>query len=176
MGEIMKDTPRWVFKAIEDEKLKCHKCKTLFKGKSLVAVGIRKSFKGNGKEALFIELQCLKCEDMTLFELQPMGLFDMSLSVLEEQENKLKEEMSKRGRDIESIEELSKEELEEAYNKGRTAQKDEKRRRKSKITLSEIKEVSKFLNKCKSGEEFLIALGMSPEEIEKYSYKKKNNE
>jgi len=48
--------------------------------------------------------------------------------------------------------------------------------KKSKITKKEVNEVVRFLKDTKTHEDFLLAMGMSPEQISKCNYKKGEEE
>lgn len=153
----MKDLPRWVKEILDDQNLTCGKCNNAFVFKDLFAIGIEKSSKKPHKEVLFLGIICKKCGEMTNFELQEMTLLDLAFEVLEDQSQNQSDQ--------------NKQELDTEMGIKRGTIKPKKTR--SKITLKEIKDHADFLKNVKTHEEFLVALGMSLDEIEKYNIKKK---
>lgn len=158
----MKDLPSWIRKILNSENLTCGKCDKLFDKRELASIGIQKSSRKPHKEILFMGIVCKECGEMTIFELQEMSLLDLAFEILEEQS--------------ESHTNQKKKELDEEIS-NKNSIKDNNfnsppKIRRSKITCKEVKESVNFLNKIKSHEEFLVALGMSLEEIDKYSIKK----
>ena len=168
----IKGTPDWIYEDIKNEKLECHKCKKRFASRDLRSIGIRQGF-DNKEESMYIELYCKKCDNTTLFELQEMDLVEFSLSVMQDVDI-LDEEMFSKGKteDENFLEHPSKEmfeKLEKRMNRMNRDLKD-KKNNKSKITSAEIKEAVKFLNSTDCHEDFLIAIGMSPEEIDSFKH------
>jgi len=161
----MKNIPQWLEASLRSSKLKCHKCKKIFKVNQLKAVGIRDSYQKAGMETLFIELVCSNCSEMTLYEIKEMSLIEFSYEIADDFEMTA-EDMAKKEKSMDI-----KEEIENIIDEGPYVKK---KRKKSKITLKELKDSVKFLNNCENNEEFLIAIGMTPEEIDKYNIKKKN--
>ncbi len=152
----MKDLPSWIRKILNSENLTCGKCDKLFNKRELASIGIQKSSRKPHKEILFIGIVCKECGEMTIFELQEMSLLDLAFEILEEQS--------------ESHNNQNKRELD---NEISIKDNNQPKMRRSKITCKEVKDSVNFLNKIKSHEEFLVALGMSLEEIGKYNIKKK---
>lgn len=155
----MKDIPNWIKKILDNETLTCGRCDKLFNCVELISIGIQKSNKNSNKEVLFVGFICKECGEMTIFELQEMSLLDLSFEILEEQADNGQEKDDTNNRNKNKI---------------------EVKRTKSKITIKEIKRDVDFLQNIKNHDEFLIALGYTPEEIEKFNIKKiekkRNNE
>ena len=179
----MLDIPQWVISSLKREKVDCHKCGHIFEPQSVKAIGIRESYQVKKKELLFVELLCQKCRNMTIFEIRTMGLVDLSIDVLANKDDKDDKDDKEEGYDSDPYdvhEEFKKEDLMfklESSQRKKMNKKPARPNLKSKITLKEIKEHSQFLETLKTNDEFLQALGMSPEEIKRYEYKKeKNNE
>lgn len=100
-----------------------------------------------------------------LFEVAEMGLVDLAFEVLESESNEQTQEKQK-----ELEEELCVKKV-EGTKKHERKKRDEETV-KSKITLQDIKKAQTFLKTNKFHEDFLVVLGMTPEEIEKYRLKK----
>ncbi|HUS51059.1 MAG TPA: hypothetical protein VMZ91_12900 [Candidatus Paceibacterota bacterium] len=175
---------KWIIEALEEEKIKCHKCQEVFVSKSVVAIGIRESYQQSNKEYLFVELICSKCKKATLFELREMSLIEFSFEILDDQEFRIEEKIRQGEEKLSSFSSLTEEQFEEksieeakknVENSFNTNFERRRKRRikKSRITQKEVRDSVRFLNSIKSHEEFLISLGMSFQEIEKYQYKKK---
>jgi len=111
-----------------------------------------------------------------------MGLVEFAFEILGEQTNQAREEFENTGRKIIADAEVN---FQVKSNKrsefsdiqkliGNRKSRKKPRIQKSRITFAEIKETVKFLNsnKCKTHDDFLYALGMSPEEIDKYKIKR----
>jgi hypothetical protein len=175
----MIDIPEWIILSLKEEKPDCKECKYIFIGKDIRAIGVRDSYREKGKETLFVELFCAKCKGVTLFEITSMSLVDFALDILEPSnednfninvENK-KEELRKEY-EAEYGEENMKGDQNPVPPPSPSSPSPPIKKRKSKITLKEIKDHAKFLNSIKTHEDFLIELGMSPEDIKQYDYKK----
>lgn len=182
----MKDIPQWIRRILNNEKLTCGKCSKTFSSSELFSIGIQKGTKRPQKEVLFIGLVCGSCGEMTIFELDEMGLVDFSLEILEgensdmaENETKIKEEklfninINMSNKKIDNEDEEEEEEDEDPREEKENSRIS--KRSKSKITVKEIKDVINFLEKNKSHEDFLLEMGMSLEDIEKYRVKKKGD-
>jgi len=152
----MKDLPNWIKKILDKDNLTCGVCNNLVTAKNLVSVGIQKSNKKPHNEVLCIGTICDSCKEMTVFELNEMTLLDLAFEILEEQ-SRVQDE--KKGNSV----------GEEIHNPVERNSK----MTKSKITKTEIKDSAEFLNSIKNHDEFLLALGMSLEEIESYKIQKK---
>ena len=156
----MEDIPAWIIKVVEMEKLECRACKREFSIDDLMSIGIQESSKPPHKDTLCIGLFCSKCKELIIFELKEMNLINFAFDILEQERgDNIKRNRPKRKSSL-----FSKDKDVENYRK--------KNPIKSKITLKEVRESKKFLKNCKTHEEFMLALGMSLEEIKKYSYKK----
>lgn len=170
----MKNLPDWIKRILTDENLSCGRCNNLFKYEDLLSIGIQKSSDKKVKEVLFIGIICKKCREMTIFELQEMSLLDLSIEILGEQTEK---EIDRK-----------KEELDDEINKKKNNENRENKKEiikskkvknvRSRITKEEIKDIKDFLNskdyfKVENYDDLLIAMGMCPEEIDKYKLKKK---
>ncbi|HUS51436.1 MAG TPA: hypothetical protein VMZ91_14800 [Candidatus Paceibacterota bacterium] len=169
----MKNIPTWIVKALKKEVVTCHYCKEVFSDNAIMAVGIRKGQGVKAKEFLFVELFCSKCKKVTLFELTEMYLEEFACEILGIDENL----------DTEELFEMLESELENHAQEEKDKPKSSKKRiapiKKSKITLKELKDSAEFLNSINSHDDFLVELGMTPEEIDKYKpekRKKKDNE
>ena len=91
----------------------------------------------------------------TFFELNEMTLLDLAFEILEEQ-SKVQDTQNRKDLD---------EEMGVADNK-------KSKKIRSKITVKEIKKSVSLLNKLETHDDFLMALGMSLEEIESYKLKR----
>jgi len=165
----MKKVPDWIYDALKKEKVKCQDCGFLFKGANIVAVGVRSSLRKPGIEAMFIELMCFKCNNAIMFELQEMDLSGLAYEILDEETKPHKKEPIKK--------EYIKKEYIINPDKGsdieKKGKKSSKLSSKSKITLTEIRESADFLNSIESHDDLLLEMGMSPEDIEEYKTKGK---
>ena len=157
----MKDLHSWIRKILNSENLTCGKCDKLFSKRELASIGIQKSSRKPYKEILFIGIICKECGEMTIFELQEMTLLDLAFEILEEQS--------------ESHSNQKKKELDKEINNSKNNIKNNNQPKviRSKITRKEIKDSVNFLQNNKYHEDFLVALGMSLDEIDKYKIKKK---
>jgi hypothetical protein len=159
IGEItMKEVPRWIIGVIEEEKLACRLCGKEFGEEDLLSLGIQESSKPPHDDALCVGMFCPTCKELIIFEIkQQMGLVEFAFEILDQETtNKVKKKkMSPR----------------KTLKKGESSKR--KRRPTSKITKKEIDEIKEFLKpEDLLHEEMLIAMGMLPSEIKKYSYKK----
>lgn len=168
----MKDLPSWIKRILISDNLTCGRCDKVFSHKELISVGIQKSSRKPHKEVLFIGIACNICGEMTIFELQEMSLLNLAFEIIEEQ---TEEHTDKKKRELDN-------EMDNSNIKKRPGQPNNQRQNnhhqqqkiiKSKITLKEIKEDVRILNNIKYHEDFLVALGMSLDDIEKYSFKKR---
>jgi RNase P subunit RPR2 len=177
----MQDIPRWIRDYIVKKSFSCGKCKMLLTEKHLTSIGVKFSYKNPTKEALYVELTCIKCGFVTKYEIRYMMLAEFSLDIIQELQEQQEEEdeekaESREMRKMKKQEELDRLENKEDYDKVHDSSdiiEDEEffikaKKDKSKITLKEIRDSGKFLNKIKTHNEFLEAMGMSPEEIDKY--------
>jgi len=179
----MLDIPQWILKTLNEEKLLCHKCKNTMGEKNIRACGVRNSFKNKQKEVLFLEVFCKKCEELTIYEIDDMGLIEFSFEIIEEMERQAEEEQSNDQMEKKMTEEEEEYDLFEGVSENNSRRKNKvnnsnkpNKKRKSKITNKEIKDIITFLNnggKKRYHDDFLIELGLSPEEIDSYKIKKK---
>ena len=171
----MKDVPQWIVRIIEGENLSCNKCKKTFSKKQLMAIGIQESSLAPHDDTLCVGMYCSDCKEMTIFELKEMSLVEFAFEILEKEtqpDNKKSGTIRKRSTDNKKDEEKKSDDS----NTLRRVGAGSKRNRKSKISQKEVNDTVKFLKSVKTHEEFLVAMGLSPEEIVKYNYKpeKKN--
>jgi len=161
----MKNIPEWVVKVIKTDSLNCNKCRVLFKMDSLISIGIQESSLEPHEDKLCVGMYCDNCKEMTIFELKEMTLIEFAFEILEkETEPKDRKEKNKIiNNPLDILGENKK----------------VKRRKpipRSKITKKEIRDSVKFLGSIKTHEEFLVAMGLSPEQIKQYDYKKSDEE
>ena len=156
----MKEIPEWIIKVVESEDLKCRQCKKLFNIDDLMSIGIQDSSNPPHDDTLCIGMFCSDCKELIIFELKEMTLIDFAFELLDQEtsNNKIKKKIRKEDNDF-------------ILNKRSRSYKN--RKKKSKITLKEIRDIKKFLApKDLKHEDLLIAMGMLPEEIIKYNYKR----
>ena len=159
----MQEIPKWIIKVIEMEKLECRNCNKKFDADNLMSISIQESSKPPHKDYLCIGLYCRNCKELIIFELKEMSLIDFAFETLDQETSN---KIQKKSKDDEPAVSTSSKEK-KAIRRGKKSAK------RSKITLQEVNDVRKFLKpKDLTHEEFLIALGMLPEEIKKYNYKK----
>lgn len=155
----MQEIPKWIIKVIEIEKLKCRGCDRKFKGDNLMSISIQESSRPPHNDYLCIGLFCSSCKDLMLFELKEMSLIDFAFEILDQETS---DKIKKKSKD--DIPAIAK--IEHKRTRKRKS-------KKGNITRKEVIEARNFLKpKNLSHEDFLIALGMLPEEIKKYNYKK----
>jgi len=163
---IVKYLPSWITDLLKESGIKCYNCDKKYNENSVMSVGIKKSIENYKIEVLFVDLRCLNCNKVATFEIANQDLKDLAYNILDEMESESEENepSSKPVRKIRS---------EDNCNHSRMSINKPKKMIISKITKKEIKEHVDFLKSIKTHEEFLIAMGMSPEEIESYNLKKK---
>jgi hypothetical protein len=130
-----------------------------------MSIGIQESSKSPHNDYLCIGMFCKNCKELIIFELKEMSLINFAFEVLDQETSN---KINKKSKDDKSkiFEEMDMPEVKRKVRK-------RKRNEKSKISVKEINDVKKFLKpKDLPHEEFLIAMGMLPEEIKKYNYKK----
>jgi hypothetical protein len=104
---------------------------------------------------------------MTIFELKEMSLVEFAFEILEkENESHKQKKPIKKGKKKDVLRELS----------GSKSDRDSLKNKVSKITKKEVNEVIRFLDNTKTHEDFLVAMGLSPEQIREYNYKKDEEE
>ncbi len=152
----MQEVPDWIFRVIEVEDLMCRNCKKRFTADNLMSIGIQESSNSPHLDTLCIGMFCTKCKELIIFELKEMSLTGFAFEILDHGKKRNGKENQ----------------FAKAEPRERKKKKSPKIR-KSKITKKEIDEIRSFLKPLDlPHEEFLIALGMLPEEIAKYNYKK----
>lgn len=162
----MNDVPLSIKRILEKEKFKCSSCGNFFTIQDLNTIGIKESSLKPHNDSLVLGLFCKKCRELMLFEVAEMGLMDLAFEVLENETN---DQVKQKEKDLdEELLEDPKEEEPKKNNRKKGATEEGK----SKITLQELKRAEEFLKTNKFHEDFLIVLGMTPEEIEKYKIKK----
>jgi hypothetical protein len=151
----MQEVPKWVYKLIDVEDLKCRQCKKEFKSDNLMSISIQESSQPPHKDFLCIGLFCPNCKELMIFELKEMSLVDFAFDIVDQEtSNNIKKTKNDKP----------------AFSK--KSSKSCKKRNKSKITIKEVNEMKKFLKQDLTHDQFLIAMGMSPSDIESYNYKK----
>lgn len=168
--------PNWIIDYLDKGKLECLQCKHPFSSKSISAVGIRDSLnqKSKHKEFLYVECFCKECNEVTIFELNAMGLVDLAFEILDDVDDETNpdEEMFNEEdiRDIEQTLSRLDEKLELLDEIDRESQSKIKNNNKKAtcINKQEIQETKDFLysSNCATHDDFLLAMGMRPEEIE----------
>jgi hypothetical protein len=160
----MKDIPDWIVRMVEADNLYCNKCRKTLKVEHIISMGVHESSVEPYDDKLCIGVSCPDCKDVTIFELKEMTLVEFAFEILDKgtkpSKPKKKIKDSSVGDDI----------LKEMIGKKPTRKKSVNK--KSKITKKEVNEVRRFLNSAKTHEDVLVAMGLSPEQISKYSYKK----
>lgn len=185
----MNNIPQWIIELMKKEEFKCPHCGEKFNSEHIMSLGVRHSIRETEKEVLFIEYFCSECKKQTDLEFTEMTLSDLAHDVMADIEDEIADYIQNKmkNEDI-NLEDIDFQEydalMEEYYNhknssddknnqsSNNQSNKSNKFSNKSKITLKDIKEVKKELNNIKSHEEFLLLLGMSQEEINKYNIKK----
>jgi len=164
----MKDIPKWIIRMVEADNLYCNKCRKTLKVQHIISMGVHESSIEPHDDKLCIGVSCPDCKDVTIFELKEMSLIEFAFEILDDgaKSNKPPKKSKDRGTDI--LKELSSKK--ETSGKKPTRKKAVSKR--SKITKKEVNEVRRFLNGAETHEDVLVAMGMSPEQISKYSYKK----
>lgn len=170
----MDSLPEWIKTNFKKNKYVCQQCKTNFNIKHIKAVGIKYSYKEPSKEVLFIDCFCLKCGKTTMLELRYMCLAEWALEILEEIQMQEEEEAEENKEENFFNEEFFKEDEDEEYSKDDTKEEAHPvlKEEKSRITIKDIKESVKFLHKNNNHKDFLEEIGLTPEEIHKYTMEK----
>lgn len=161
----MKDIPEWIIKITETDELYCNKCKDIFRKDNLISIGIQQSGMEPHDDKLCVGMFCSKCREITIFELKDMSLVEFAFEILERETDP---KDSKKYNNKTTKQDMFKE------IKGRKKRKLISNR--SKITKKDLNEAVRFLRNVKTHEEFLVAMGMSPEQINQYRYKESKEE
>lgn len=159
----MKDIPEWIGEFIKTGPLCCNRCKDTFDIENLISIGIQESSVKPHDNKLCIGMYCLVCKEITIFELKEMSLVEFACEILKQE--KEFDNCKKSNRKA-----LMGDVLREISRPRR------RKRPRSKITKKEANEDIRFLKNVKTHEEFLVAMGLSPEQIEQYNYKKSEEE
>ena len=83
--------PSWILEIIV--QFLCPKCSKKMMESGVMSVGIRKSYKNEKNEALYVEYRCKFCNEKTNIEMQNMSLEEFSMTVLEEIETAMQNEI-----------------------------------------------------------------------------------
>jgi len=159
----MQEIPKWIIKVIDNEKIGCKNCKKDFHANNLMSISVQESSKPPHKDYLCIGLYCRECKELMIFELKEMSLVEFAFEILDQETS---DKIKKKSKDDSPAYNNNSE---DTIPKKRVARKS----KKSNITKKEVDEAKNFLSpEDLPHEEFLIALGMLPEEIKKYNYKK----
>lgn len=142
----MKDVPQWIEKFLDEGKINCGRCNKKFGASDLVSVGIQEGAENPDDDMLALGVYCEDCHEMTIIELKEMSLMDLAFEIIESDKRQDKDE-----------------------------KKNIATKKKSKITDEEVRQAKLFLSAMKYNTELLEAMGMSPEEINKYEFKKRND-
>ncbi len=155
----MQEIPNWIIKIIETEDLVCRACKKKFYVDDLMSISVQESSSSPYSDFLCIGMFCGKCKELIIFELKEMTLIDFAFEIIDQEtSNKIKK---------------NKKEITAVNSAGGSKRKKRTEVKKSKITLKEVEDIRKFLKtKGLLHEDVLIAMGMLPEDIGKYNYKK----
>jgi len=163
--------PRWVVEPLKKQGFKCMFCKSIFKEKGIISVGIRNSLKTK-EEVIFVEYKCPEqnCGKHTDVEFEAMNLLEFATDILDDFED-------------EALDELEKDELknllalpENKRKKSKPVPKYKLNMSKSKITVKEVNDARKRLNNIRYHEEFLLELGFDASEFIKNNGERKNND
>ncbi len=162
----MRDIPEWIVRMVEADNLYCNKCRKTLKVEHVISMGIHESSVEPHDDKLCVGVCCPHCKDITIFELKEMSLVEFAFEILDKgtrpEKKKGWEQKDKKSEKRDVLKEIS----------GRKPTRKRIVNKKSKITKKEVNEVRRFLNSAKTHEDVLVAMGMSPEQISKYSYKK----
>lgn len=181
----MNDIPAWIIAFLRKKTIKCGLCHSEFGEDSLISVGIQESVADANKEMLTIGLYCKKCHEITLAEIKEMSLVDLSIEILENEENEDDDEEN--SKEDEAYSDGYNDGYDEGYGDGYgegdsnkypnieykedkvdNSKSKNKKPKESKISQKEIKDLSNFLKTISSHDEMLMAMGLSPEEIEHF--------
>ena len=147
----MKQVPEWLINLAKSYQ--CPRCNVPIDTNKIMSLGVKESHKYKGREVAFFEYFCENCQDSCIFELDftnSGNAIPKMLKFLTENEGDSSEEMEKI--------------IDECYGV-----KNSKNSQKSGITDSEVKGIKSFLSSCKYWEDFLEEIGLSTEQIKKYS-------
>jgi len=150
----MKKVPEWLASLAKDYE--CPKCNLPINIDRIISLGVKESHKYKKREVVFFEYFCDNCQDACIFELD----FTDSEDFIPKMVDSLFEKQ-----DDEQIDEQIDEMVDEYYGRNKEKMKE----KRSGITDIEIKNMKKFLSNCKNWEAFLKEIGLTTEQIEKYS-------
>ena len=168
----MNDAPNWIIKFLNSGNICCGLCNKKFSEEDLISIGIQESIVDPNKDMLTIGMYCEDCHEVTLAEIKEMSLVDLSIDVLESEEDEIRE-------DQEEIENM-RSDYRKNKKKCRVDNNNKNNRKGAGISKKDVSNVSRFLKSIDSHDELLTAMGMLPEEIEKIKKegekeRKKNN-
>ena len=145
--------PTWMIEIIE--QFMCPKCKKHMIVQNVSSIGIRKSYRNENKEALYVEYRCSSCSEKTNIEMQDMTLGEFAITILNELE-----EHEVLGKD-DSISNSMKDPEDGVYKESDLAppeNNNNSRIVKSKITRKEIQEFKEKLKENNDMYDFGILL------------------
>ena len=149
----MLSTPTWIVKLLEAEDFRCPHCNAAFKPECIKACGIRTSFRKTTDQVLYIEYHCPACRKQpTALEMSEITFADFAHSILCEIPAGAADAIQ-RGKHAAEVEDLR-------VMRARAQQS------LTPISKQEVVSVKNLLRQCKSHVEFLLAIGMSPDEVE----------
>jgi len=154
----MLNTPKWIINCLQSDGFCCPHCKTRFNPNDIKACGIRLSFRNEKKHVVYVEYHCSECEKQpTLLELYDMEFEEFAYSVFDDESH-----------DTEGSGYIEKFSSDAKKGKKERPNKIPRKTRASKISNKEVKDMKKILNQSDSHYDFLMALGMSPEDLTEY--------
>lgn len=163
----MHEIPQWIINIVANDDMDCDTCKKQFTPKDIVAIGIQESTQPPHKDTLTIGLFCRKCNELAIFEIKQMNLVDLAFTILEGESS---ESIKKTEAALDD--QIAKKKAEESdksrAGKDPTRSRGKKPISRSKITAQDARKASIILRRCKSHDDFLALMGMSPNEIESY--------
>lgn len=156
-ASTMNDVPLSIRNMLGREKFSCSNCNNFFSPDDLTTIGIKQGSKKPHNDVLVIGLLCQKCKELILFEVGEMGLLDLAFEILE---NETSDQIREKEKELD--EELQK----NRANRHLPKKKVVKKSSSSSITIQEVKDAKSFLKKFKYHDDFLMELGMTPEEVD----------
>ena len=183
----MLDLPNWLIAALPG--IECPKCKIPIKRSQIIAIGMRlRTPKKKSKKistAIYIEHECSGCKYYAILDLGEISMKEFVLDMVDstlEPEDIIEllgeddtEEQAPRLPEQEFDEIIYDETLGEQGDFDRNKSKNGDQNKgnsyigKSKISNNEYNKAIKFVEKCKNHYEFMLGIGITPEEIEKYN-------
>lgn len=163
--------PRWIINPLKKQGFKCMFCKSIFKEKGIISVGIRNSLRTKN-EVIFIEYKCPEqnCGKHTDVEFEEMNLLEFATDVLDDFEEEAFDELEKE--DLKKLLSLP----EKKREKSKSVPNYKLNICKSKITAKDVRDAKNRLNAIQYHEDFLLDLGLDISEISRYNGKYKKND